>query len=180
MHELTKESASHVFERQPDGTYRYTKGYPNIHATVGHTYTREYVTGFARNYTGTLIIEGGDVNMNESATLNQRTITLVTIPKEVAELIGSMRTAEYTSDEIIRCATQDGGVRAYYEILRSIPFDTLLSVLVNGYVIERSAKELAHDKIRDQFTQREGVGAYGNGILFAINTLGIKITEVNA
>lgn len=118
---------------------------------------------------------------NEIATLNQRTITLVTIPQEVAHVINDLRYDECDTAYISELALRSGGgVPSATLTLQSIPFDTLLSALVNGYTVEKSAEELAHDRIRDQYTQRECVGAFANGIAYTLDTLGIKISEVNA
>lgn len=116
---------------------------------------------------------------------NNCIITLPTIPRQVADAIESCReqgannatileyrSIRYTSERLVA--------------LRTIPFDTLMSALVNGYTVEKSAEELAHERIRHRYemTKRHADDQYLhgclNGIDFALNTLGIKIEGVNA
>lgn len=115
-------------------------------------------------------------------------VTLPTIPRQVAEAIEWYR--EYHDLAEIISRVQIG---TYYgehtAALRSIPFDTLLSALINGYTVEKSAEELereAHDKIREKYAGfREGAlflsypDGVADGIECALNTLGIKIEGVN-
>ncbi|GAA0840692.1 hypothetical protein GCM10008915_36810 [Bifidobacterium pullorum subsp. gallinarum] len=119
---------------------------------------------------------------------NQRTVTLPTIPKEVAETVEYLREDEgfggYTNEMIIEAARKTGGgVSHATKKLRSIPFDTLLSALVNGYVVEKSAEELAYESIRAEYRYYCG-DSYGrgarHGIIYTLHTLGIKIEGVNA
>lgn len=124
--------------------------------------------------------------MNE----NQRTVTLPTFPKEVADLIENLRNPDpfpLSDEAILTIASHPGSVGSYREILRSIPFDTLLAALVNGYVVEKSAEELAHDKIRVEYQFRMSYAhrnaidaARADAIVFTLQTLGIKIEGVNA
>lgn len=119
---------------------------------------------------------------------NQVTVMLPTIPKKVADAIEWYR--EYHDLAEIISRVQLG---TYYgehtAALRSIPFDTLLSALVNGYVVEKSAEELereAHDRIRQFYRYHttdvtdEEDETYADGVLDTLNTLGIKIEGVNA
>lgn len=92
--------------------------------------------------------------------------------------------------DIISIATRTGGGLHRDTItMQTIPFDTLLSALVNGYVVEKSAEELereAHDKIRMSYEHRSwptaniADQAYMEGVEVTLNTLGIKIEGVNA
>ena len=119
---------------------------------------------------------------------NQRTITLPTIPRQVAELIEEYRREDeypaWENDRIIAEVLSDMHIDNHP--LRSIPFDTLLSALVNGYTVEKSAEELereAHCRIRlhyDMERDTEWAVGYCNGIEFTLATLGIKIEGVNA
>ncbi|MGY5346534.1 hypothetical protein ACXFAU_29305 (plasmid) [Paenibacillus glucanolyticus] len=115
---------------------------------------------------------------------NQRTVTLPTIPKKVADAIEWFRNEKHEDIEGIVCLVQTS--RSYCDhtsTLRSIPFDTLLSALVNGYVVEKSAEELAYESIRAEYRYYCG-DPYGrgarHGIIYTLHTLGIKIEGVNA
>ncbi|QOT13759.1 hypothetical protein JNUCC32_31220 (plasmid) [Paenibacillus sp. JNUCC32] len=122
--------------------------------------------------------------MNE----NKRTAVMVTlpiIPKEVAEVIEKLRrNPDYGDAFICDLASRTGGGLHNDTItLRLIPFDTLLSALVNGYVVEKSAEELAHECIRAEYRYYCG-DPYGrgarHGIIYTLETFGIKIEGVNA
>ena len=121
---------------------------------------------------------------------NKRTITLPTIPRQVAETIERLRNFnEYTNANITELATRTGGALHRDTVtLRTIPFDTLLAALVNGYTVEKSSEELereAHDLIRKEYRYhaRSSFGednAYAEGMCDTLNHLGIKIEGVNA
>ena len=123
---------------------------------------------------------------------NQRNVTLPVIPRQIAETIERLREINgYNNAGILRLATRTGGALHNDTVmLNTIPFDILLaSALVNGYTVEKSAEELereAHDEIRDSFAYRtSGLAddeddAYVDGMMFTLNTLGIKIEGVNA
>jgi hypothetical protein len=123
--------------------------------------------------------------MNE----NQRTVTLPTIPKEVADAIERMRLRGHSAEHITAVASRTGGgLHRDTVTLQTIPFDTLMSALVNGYVVEKSAEEQAYDTIREAHAERcddyasigDYSGGYADGIEFTLNELGIKIEGVNA
>ncbi len=186
------ESAKYVFETTGIRDYfLLTKGWHYAFANIGRVYPRSFVEQFLNNRidADTLIIEGGNAMKSES-NVNQRTITLPTIPQKVADAIeyyrekgdNNVHICEYIS---IRYTSE----RA--KLIQSIPFETLLSALINGYVIEKSAEELAHDAIRRQYQYHRAEslkattgGGYYNGYMEAVEdtlgNLGIKITEVNA
>lgn len=114
----------------------------------------------------------------------------VTIPAEMAELIGNMRDAGYTNEEISRIAMGNTAVPYYHEVLTQIPFDTLLAALVNGYEREQTEEERAHAAIRKLYV-RHALGsdgyeatllskAHADGVKFTLDTLGVKIEGVNA
>lgn len=122
--------------------------------------------------------------MSEKVTVS---ITLPTIPREVAEAIETARKQGVCNATIIDVRNDDHNIMDVSRgDLRLIPFDTLLSALVNGYTVEKSAEELAHDKIRRVFERRSFPvallpdRAYIGGIRFTLDTLGIKIEGVNA
>ena len=84
---------------------------------------------------------------------NTVTITLPTIPRQVAEVIERLREINgYNNAGILRLATRTGGALHNDTVMpNTIPFDTLLSALVNGYTVEKSAEELAHEKLRKAY-----------------------------
>ena len=123
---------------------------------------------------------------------NQRTITLVSIPKDVADAIELASEVGADNATVLHVRDDDFAIVGLSgAVLRSIPFDTLMSALINGYVIEKSAEELereAHDKIRDAYAFHERMNhsyyyhhdGYTDGIRYTLDTLGIKIEGVNA
>ncbi|WP_054958436.1 hypothetical protein [Paenibacillus dakarensis] len=128
--------------------------------------------------------------MSNENQRNTATITLPTIPRQVAEAIERIRTQHPDLCDVIELAldAQEGYPHTPPEF-RVIPFDTLMSALVNGYTVEKSAEELereAHNAIRESFDYHttgftdDGDDAYVDGMLDTLNTLGIKIEGVNA
>ncbi|PAD72392.1 hypothetical protein [Paenibacillus campinasensis] len=121
---------------------------------------------------------------------NQIAVTLPTIPKEVADAIETARKQGACNGTIIDVRNDDftlAGVSG--AVLRLISLDTLLSALINGYAVEKSAEELereAHAAIREMYRYHttgvtdEEDDAYADGVLDTLNTLGIKIEGVNA
>lgn len=81
-------------------------------------------------------------------------MTKVTIPREVAEEIEHLRSGVgygKTRDNAQICEIAlrtGGGIHPATHILRKIPFDTLLSALVNGYGRELTAEETIADIYR--------------------------------
>jgi len=180
----TIEDASHVFEQVGSLDYYTLKKARTIHGMcVGNKYNRATVEMFASWNPGTLIIEGG----NDMTTNNQRTITLVTIPQEVADAIKSCRKS-FASNATIIEYTNTRYTSERLVALRTIPMDTLLSALVNGYVVEKSAEELAHDAIRTRYLYLKHNADNGNNYakdansetVRTLDTLDIKIEGVNA
>lgn len=87
-----------------------------------------------------------------------------TIPAEVADLIENMRKVGITNQEMTRIALGSTLVTVYNDILSSIPFDTLLAALVNGYERELAEDEKRAENERDiqraYETHRYGGGHY--------------------
>jgi hypothetical protein len=107
-----------------------------------------------------------------------------TIPNDVADAIESFRKSGLGNARIIYYVTNDDYDADRVLAARSIPFDTLLAALVNGYEREQTAEQLrqkAHDIIqtiyRVSIIEREI--DYADGIKFAVDTLGIEISGVN-
>ena len=115
-----------------------------------------------------------------------------TIPNEVADVIEALRGVQlYSDEEIISIIMLSGGT--FVKTLRSIPFDTLMAALVNGYDREITEEERFHREIRVKYVEKRSTArlmghawhsretsAYADGIVFTLNTLGIKIEGVNA
>jgi len=112
----------------------------------------------------------------------------VTIPADVADLIGNMRKVGCTNEEIARVAMGNTSIPLYHEVLSQIPFDTLLAALVNGYEREQTEEERAHAAILKEYRSAwidagdgdEHANGFTDGVEFALNTLGVKIGGVNA
>lgn len=116
----------------------------------------------------------------------------VTIPADVADLIGNMRKVGCTNEEIARVAMGNTSIPLYHEVLSQIPFDTLLAALVNGYEREQSPEEYVRDLYRGlkeeaEFARTTLGTDYGMSADRArrvmectLNALGIKIEGVNA
>lgn len=115
-----------------------------------------------------------------------------TIPNDVADVIEGLRNeSAYQNVGIIDIAMRTGGgLHRDTVTLQSIPFDTLMAVLVNGYEREMTEEQAIQRKLRDEYdahmTTRGGFStgdedrAYAAGIRFALDTLGIQIEGVNA
>lgn len=108
-----------------------------------------------------------------------------TIPAEVADLIENMHKAGITNQEMTRIAQGSTLVPVYHDILSSIPFDTLLAALVNGYEREKPPEDARHVELRKEYAWRNGcVSEYSigmaDGIRYAVAMLDVKIEGVNA
>lgn len=127
-----------------------------------------------------------------------------TIPGEVADAIEYLRglSPSYSNEDILdfRSGIIGESDDADGIALRSIPFDTLLAALVNGYERElteeeREAQQLerARAKIKDAYETTERLRhtrynpassaydrGYCAGMIFTLNALDVKISGVNA
>lgn len=121
-----------------------------------------------------------------------RTQTKVTIPANVADTIEYYRSWGVSNSAIIHDVMDGDNTEAYVETLRSIPFDTLLSALVNGYDREMTAEELIHARIRETYDDKMQCArtAYNfhesclywrftDGMKYVLNELGVIIDGVN-
>lgn len=108
------------------------------------------------------------------------TTTIVIILTDVADTIERLRKDERDNAYITELALRTGGgLPLDSQVLRSIPFNTLLAALVNGYEREMTEEERKHARIRDAYVHWAG-GDFSDGIYFALNVLGIQIEGVNA
>ena len=126
----------------------------------------------------------------------------VTIPREVADAIETLRDPEtghaFSNAEIVSVALKTGGgLHRDTVALQKIPFDTLLTALVNGYereLTEEEAREKALSDIRANYTWYDAAASEESRMfngdptrhmlaMYAIrdtlNTLGIDIPGVN-
>lgn len=103
-----------------------------------------------------------------------------TIPNEVADAIEELRDGHgHDNSRIIYAAMRTGGGLSKYTItLQTIPFDTLMAALVNGYEREMTEGE-ALDKVAKEYHRSKGT-AYAYGIRYTLDTLGINIEGVDA
>ena len=120
-----------------------------------------------------------------------------TVPAEVADAIEYFRNRggglpawsnENILDHVINSAARSSNIAA----LRTIPFDTLLAALVNGYEREKTGEEYVRNLYeglgREAEAARVIVGADGGAcalrarraIECTLNALGIRIEGVNA
>jgi hypothetical protein len=129
--------------------------------------------------------------MNEVSTIGKRVI----IPHNVADAIESFRasTLPYTTAKIVAITQNEEYAWINAAALRTIPFDTLLAALVNGYEREKTPEEIAEEewelteeRIRTEYQFRKGSEptAYERGLMhgieYTLDALGISISEVNA
>ncbi|MCU6709289.1 hypothetical protein M6D81_11285 [Paenibacillus sp. J5C_2022] len=116
------------------------------------------------------------------------------IPRDVAKAFGYLRSQGYTSYGITDHAATGSGEMAV--LLRSIPLDTLMAALVNGYEIELTAEEehqKALEKVRDKYMSKRSDArryewmserlaskqtGFADGIQYTLRTLNIDIPEV--
>lgn len=116
-----------------------------------------------------------------------------TIPRQVADVIEFYRSGMVETDILVKCVLDPNWIGEYAEILRSIPFETLLTALINGYNVEKTPE----DKIRVRYeehgltAQAKAVSAgnfihagrcdgYRQGVVETLAALKIEIKGVNA
>lgn len=111
-----------------------------------------------------------------------------TIPNEVADTIESLRNIhKYDNLAIVNIASRTGGgVSKATKILSSIPFDTLLTALVNGYERELTEEKRTYSAIKKEwytnsFRRNSSYSdGFADGIEFVLGELSIEIEGVNA
>lgn len=99
------------------------------------------------------------------------------IPREVADIIERWRNdLRHSNPYILRAVlTPDEYDGPYTRVLRSIPFDTLLAALVNGYTVELTKRERVEAAL-----QRNGVRDWDNVLLDEIERIYTEGTEATA
>lgn len=110
------------------------------------------------------------------------------IPAEVADAIEKARSHQWDNERIAYFVVNPDPTATGIAALRSIPFDTLLAALVNGYERELPEEERlakAYQNIRDEYQVCLFDGSseeisFANGMRYALDTLSIKIEGVNA
>lgn len=118
-----------------------------------------------------------------------------TIPAEVADAIEYFRNRgvgcpAWSNESIIDLVINSAAPTKKTDALRSIPFDTLLAALVNGYERKLTEEGRTHDAIRKIYVRHAQGGdgyvvtsqskANADGIKFALDVLGVHIEGVNA
>lgn len=121
-----------------------------------------------------------------------------TIPNDVADAIEELREKPGALDnariiELAMPSRTSIAIDKTVDAIRSIPFDTLMAALVNGYERELTEEQIAHAKIRNRhkaelitarfsghYGARQENVAFADGIKFTLDALGIKVSGVNA
>lgn len=126
-------------------------------------------------------------------------INVPIIPSDVADAIEEMMRLYGDTQDVIGFVLAYGVKSKLLDVLRSIPFDTLLAALVNGYERGKTPEQLAeeeraarHESLRMLYeAKRRNADAanfaetrvrneeYADGIVWTLNTLGIEIEGVN-
>ncbi|ETT40912.1 hypothetical protein C162_26680 [Paenibacillus sp. FSL R7-269] len=113
------------------------------------------------------------------------------LPRIVADRIEELRGSLGKSNEFIAelWMRTGGGVPMATSELRQVTFDTLMVALIVGYdreMTEEEKRELAHTEIYQElvhgplrYRTTAEQEAYADGILYAVNTLGIEISGIN-
>ena len=109
------------------------------------------------------------------------------IPAEVADAIEALRSDafKYTNEHVLYLLANGLTTDPTVKALSSIPFDTFLAALVNGYERELTEEERKHSELKQSYLSgRRGdnwyFDGYADGIKHALDTLGVKIEGVNA
>lgn len=115
-----------------------------------------------------------------------------TIPAEVADAIEKARFSHWDNERIAYYVLNPDHTAMGLAPLRSIPFDTLLAALVNGYEREMTEEERRLERERKlardysyhrgcagQYSIAESDEAFADGIKYALDTIGVKIEGVN-
>lgn len=121
-----------------------------------------------------------------------------TIPAEVADAIEYFRNRgdglpAWSNEGILDHVINSAAGSSYIETLRTIPFDTLMAALVNGYRRELSNEEQERKRTYTEIARThqrhcEGIGrydtfpedyAFADGIQYTLDMLGISL-EVGA
>lgn len=128
--------------------------------------------------------------MSVNSTQNKRLI----ISHDLADAIESFRADGWSNARIVSAAfIRRNGVTARSRTVMEYAVnsaDTLLVALVNGYEREKTADEIAHERIYNAYSAchanavlfHGGISnsTFADGIKFALNELGITIEGVNA
>jgi hypothetical protein len=107
------------------------------------------------------------------------------ISAEVADAIERARKHRWSNERIAQFVLDPDHTMVGVLALHTIPFDTLLAALINGYEREKSPEDIRHEEIRKEFVWRNGSiteysSGMADGIRYAVAMLGVKIEGVNA
>ncbi|MBY0023809.1 hypothetical protein J2W97_000804 [Paenibacillus jamilae] len=99
------------------------------------------------------------------------------IPAEVADAIEELRGKGESNRGVLLRRERIGNL--YYTALVSISYDTLMAALINGYERELTDEQRKHDALREAYFDLLGT-EFASGINYALTTLGINVSGVNA
>lgn len=123
-----------------------------------------------------------------------KTQSLVTLPKEVDEVIRYKRSLQDTNSDILSDVFEGDAGRDIHDFINNTKgnFDVFLSALVNGYQVEKSPEDNVRDyfmrlkelekqayEAADHETESEFLSEQ-TGAIMVLNQLGIQIEGVNA
>lgn len=106
---------------------------------------------------------------------------LVKIPQPVADKLDQLRNFGYSMESIVACRTDSS---ANYAILRTIPFETFLQAVINGYEREKSYSDRHADLLRYYKRWTDGLmdcsydDARAETVRDVLRILGIKVTGI--
>jgi hypothetical protein len=141
-------------------------------------------------------LERGLANMKRGVRMNNEKVT---VTKAVADAIETLRANWKLDENIIDSYVNYGSYHHHWEshmitLRKGVTLDTLIRALYIGYDVEKTAGEVAHEKIRraydkrDHFAQSRALSnrnytfrrGYRDGVRDTLDTLGIQIEGVNA
>lgn len=111
----------------------------------------------------------------------------VIVSREVAEAIeGLLKSSFYdTKEDILTAHARMSDLVKHnwaepYDVLNHVPLLQLAQILINGYEVELTPEEeIKKMYVNCRLSHDEDDDTYARGILYALNTLGIKIKGIN-
>lgn len=104
----------------------------------------------------------------------------IIVKKEVADAIESRRSlSNYTFSDFMKARLTSPGFNRDANILNTIPIQDLARILLDGYEIEKDPHEIVREVYNSSFIPDNYINTFNSGLLFALDTLGIKVKGVN-